>query len=74
LIENSIKIIDNYLLSIKLVIDNQKKSMKIHFYQQSTEKVKYCYLKPKKSTIAFIYLTLFRKIQRTKGETAERAT
>jgi hypothetical protein len=32
LIENSIKIIDNYLSSIKLVIDNQKKSMKTHFY------------------------------------------
>jgi hypothetical protein len=28
LIENSIKIIDNYLLSKKLVIDNQEKSMK----------------------------------------------
>jgi hypothetical protein len=69
LIENSIKIINNYLLSIKLVIDDQKKSMKTHFYQQSTEKVKYCYLKPKKGAIAFIYLTLFRKIQRTKEET-----
>jgi hypothetical protein len=34
LIENSIKIIDNYLLSIKLVIDNQEKSMKTRFYQQ----------------------------------------
>jgi hypothetical protein len=34
LIENSIKIIDNYLSSIKLVIDNQEKSMKTHFYRQ----------------------------------------
>jgi hypothetical protein len=34
LIENSIKIIDNYLLLIKLVINNQEKSMKTHFYQQ----------------------------------------
>jgi hypothetical protein len=32
LIENSIKIIDNYLSSIKLVIDNQEKSMKTCFY------------------------------------------
>jgi hypothetical protein len=35
LIENSIKIISNYLLSIKLVIDNQEKSMKTRFHQQS---------------------------------------
>jgi hypothetical protein len=35
LIENSIKIIDNYLLSIKLVIDNQEKSMKTRFYRRS---------------------------------------
>jgi hypothetical protein len=34
LIENSIKIINNYLLSIKLVIDNHEKLMKIRFYQQ----------------------------------------
>jgi hypothetical protein len=34
LIENSIKIIDNYLLLIKLVINNQEKSMKTRFYQQ----------------------------------------
>jgi hypothetical protein len=34
LIENSIKIIDNYLLSIKLVNDDQKKSMKTRFYQR----------------------------------------
>jgi hypothetical protein len=34
LFENSIKIIDNYLLSIKLVIDNQEKSMKTRFYRQ----------------------------------------
>jgi hypothetical protein len=32
LIENSIKIIDNYLSSIKLVINNQEKSMKTRFY------------------------------------------
>jgi hypothetical protein len=30
-------------------------------------------VKLKKSVITFTYLTLFRKIQRTKGETAERA-
>jgi hypothetical protein len=34
LIENSIKIIDNYLLSIKLVIDNQEKSMKTCFHRR----------------------------------------
>jgi hypothetical protein len=34
LIENSIKIIDNYLLSIKLMINNQEKSMKTRFYQR----------------------------------------
>jgi hypothetical protein len=34
LIENSIKIIDNYLLSIKLVINNQEKSLKTRFYRQ----------------------------------------
>jgi hypothetical protein len=34
LIENSIKIIDNYLLSIKLVINNQEKSMKTRFYRR----------------------------------------
>jgi hypothetical protein len=33
--KNSIKIIDNYLLSIKLVINNQKKSMKTRFYRRS---------------------------------------
>jgi hypothetical protein len=33
LIENSIKIIDDYLLSIKLVTDNQEKSMKTHSYR-----------------------------------------
>jgi hypothetical protein len=31
-------------------------------------------VKPKKSVIAFTYLTLFRKIQRTKKETARKAT
>jgi hypothetical protein len=31
-------------------------------------------IKLKKSAIIFTYLILFRKIQRTKGETAERAT
>jgi hypothetical protein len=40
LIENSIKIIDNYLLSIKLVINNQ-------------EKVKYCYFKIKSKLRVF---------------------
>jgi hypothetical protein len=35
LIENSIKIIDNYLLLIKLVIDDQEKSMKTRFHRQS---------------------------------------
>jgi hypothetical protein len=34
LIENSIKIIDNYLSSIKLVINNQEKSMKTRFHRQ----------------------------------------
>jgi hypothetical protein len=34
LIENSIKIIDNYLLSIKLVINNQEKSMKTRFHRR----------------------------------------
>jgi hypothetical protein len=34
LIENSIKIIDNYLLLIKLVIDNQEKSMKTRFHRR----------------------------------------
>jgi hypothetical protein len=50
LIENSIKIIDDYLSSIKLVIDNQEKSMKTRFYRQSTEKVKYCYFKSNRNS------------------------